>query len=221
MKLLNKTKEIFEAWAISFNPDDAQAELASQRIEICDVCEHKALEPYIRCDQCGCALKAKIYTPRTYKDSGGSCPKNKWKDVEDIYLKTKDIDTYNKLKSNKEDMDHDLLKMHALDYIQKFRDKDLDTLSNLYADNITLEDWTGKWEGKESVLSMNAKFFQSDFTIYIKSIETSNSVVASHAYVVFDLTIGETTLTINDAILFNNDYKITSITAYLKDNGTN
>jgi hypothetical protein len=40
MKLLNKTKEIFKAWAISFNPDDAQAELASQRIEICDVCEH-------------------------------------------------------------------------------------------------------------------------------------------------------------------------------------
>ena len=98
MKLLNKTKEIFEAWAISFNPDDAQAELASQRIEICDVCEHKALEPYIRCDQCGCALKAKIYTPRTYKDDGGSCPKNKWKAVEDIYLKTKEIDTYNKLK---------------------------------------------------------------------------------------------------------------------------
>jgi hypothetical protein len=221
MKLLNKTKEIFEAWAISFNPDDTQAELASQRIEICDVCEHKALEPYIRCDQCGCALKAKIYTPRTYKDSGGSCPKNKWKDVEDIYLKTKDVDTYNKLKSNKEDMDHDLLKMHALDYIQKFRDKDLDTLSNLYADNITLEDWTGKWEGKESVLSMNAEFFQSDFTIYIKSIETNKNYFADYAQVLFRLTIDGNTITINDVIAFNDTYEITSITAYLKDDGTN
>ena len=110
MKLLSKTKEIFEAWAISFNPNDAQAELASKRIEICDVCEYKAVEPYIHCNQCGCALKAKIYTPRTYKDDGGSCPKTKWKEVEDDYLKTKDIDTYNKLKSNKEDMEHNLLK---------------------------------------------------------------------------------------------------------------
>ena len=39
MKLLSKTKEIFEAWAISFNPNDAQAELASERIQICDACE--------------------------------------------------------------------------------------------------------------------------------------------------------------------------------------
>ena len=43
MKLLSKTKEIFEAWAISFNPNDAQAELASERIQICDACEHKAI----------------------------------------------------------------------------------------------------------------------------------------------------------------------------------
>lgn len=221
MKLLNKTKEIFEAWAISFNPDDAQAELASQRIEICDVCEHKALEPYIRCDQCGCALKAKIYTPRTYKDSGGSCPKNKWKDVEDIYLKTKDIDTYNKLKSNKEDMDHDLLKMHALDYIQKFRDKDLDTLSNLYADNIILEDWTGKWEGKKAVLDMNADFFKSNFSIYIISIKTNKNYFADYAQVLLKLTIDGNTITINDVIAFNDTYEITSITAYLKDDGTN
>jgi ketosteroid isomerase-like protein len=220
MKLLNKTKEIFEAWAISFNPDDAQAELASQRIEICDVCEHKGLEPYIHCNQCGCALKAKIYTPRTYKDSGGSCPKNKWKDVEDIYLKTKDVDTYNKLKSNKEDMEHNLLKRHAIEYFKKFRDKDLEALSNLYADNITLEDWTGKWEGKEAVLDMNADFFKSNFTIKIISVSTTKSVVASHTYVLFELIIGETTLTINDAILFNDDYKIISITAYLKNNGT-
>jgi ketosteroid isomerase-like protein len=221
MKLLNKTKEIFEAWAISFNPDDAQAELASQRIEICDVCEHKALEPYIRCDQCGCALKAKIYTPRTYKDSGGSCPKNKWKEVEDEYLKTKDVDTYNKLKSNKEDMEHNLLKRYAIEYFKKFRDKDLDALSKMYADDIILEDWTGKWEGKEAVLDMNANFFQSNFNISILSVKTSKSDVASHTYVLFELTIGDTKITINDAVLFDEEYKIISITAYLKDDGTN
>ena len=87
MKLLSKTKEIFEAWAISFNPNDAQADLASKRIEICDACEHKVAEPYIHCGQCGCALKAKIYTPKTFADDGGSCPKKKWMWVEMDWLK--------------------------------------------------------------------------------------------------------------------------------------
>ena len=207
MKLLNKTKEIFEAWAISFNPDDAQAELASQRIEICDVCEHKALEPYIRCDQCGCALKAKIYTPRTYKDSGGSCPKNKWKDVEDIYLKTKDVDTYNKLKSNKEDMDTNELKIQTLAYINNFRNKDLSALSNMYADNISLEDWPNIWTGKEEVLNMNSNFFESNFTIYIKSIDA----LASHTDIKFNLTIDNNTISAYHTILFDAAYKIVFI----------
>lgn len=219
MKLLSKTKEIFEAWAISFNPNDAQAELASKRIEICDVCEHKAVEPYIHCNQCGCALKAKIYTPRTYKDDGGSCPKTKWKEVEDEYLKTKDVDTYNKLKSNNEDMEHNLLKRYAIEYFKKFRDKDLEALSKMYADNIILEDWTGKWEGKDAVLEMNANFFESEFSIAILSVKTSKSVVACHTYVLFELTIGDNKFTINDAILFNDEYKIISITAYLKEDG--
>ena len=217
MKLLSKTKEIFEAWAISFNPNDAQAELASKRIEICDVCEHKAVEPYIHCNQCGCALKAKIYTPRTYKDDGGSCPKTKWKEVEDEYLKTKDLDTYNKLKPNNEGMDHNLLKIHALNYIQKIRDKNLDALSNLYTNNIILEDWNGKWEGKAEVLNMNTDFFKSDFTIKIHTIDT----LIPHAYVTFDLTIDSNTIRVRDSILFNGEYKILMITANIDVDGTN
>jgi hypothetical protein len=38
---------------------------------------------------CGCALKGKIYTDRTYLDPGGSCPKNKWSEAEDEYLNNK------------------------------------------------------------------------------------------------------------------------------------
>ena len=213
MKLLNKTKEIFEAWAISFNPDDAQAELASQRIEICDVCEHKALEPYIRCDQCGCALKAKIYTPRTYKDSGGSCPKNKWKDVEDIYLKTKDVDTYNKLKSNKEDMEHNLLKRYAIEYFKKFRDKDLEGLSNLYADNIVVNDLGGQWRGKNSVVQMNKDYFVSTYSIAIKDVAVISENELYYTNVAFELTRNNKVISIIHTIGFNAEYKINSITA--------
>lgn len=92
---MNKLEEIFRAWKISFNPNDAQADLAAKRIEICDVCEFKDAIPIgpninvYRCSVCGCALKGKIYTPVTHKDGGG-CPKGKWNDVEDEYLKNKE-----------------------------------------------------------------------------------------------------------------------------------
>ena len=213
MKLLSKTKEIFEAWAISFNPDDAQAELASKRIEICDVCEHKALEPYIRCDQCGCALKAKIYTPRTYKDDGGSCPKTKWKEVEDEYLKTKDIDTYNKLKSNKEDMEHNLLKRYTIDYFKKFRDKDLEGISNLYANDIVVNDLGGQWRGKNAVVKMNSDYFKSDYNIAIKEVAVISEDDVYYTNVSFQLTRNNTVTNIIHKIRFNSEYKINSITA--------
>ena len=215
MKLLSKTKEIFEAWAISFNPDDAQAELASKRIEICDVCEHKAVEPYIHCNQCGCALKAKIYTPRTYKDDGGSCPKTKWKEVEDEYLKTKDVDTYNKLKSNKEDMEHNLLKRYAIEYFKKFRDKDLEGISNLYANSIIVNDLGGQWKGKNSVLKMNSDYFKSDYSIAIKDVSTITDDETSYATVAFELTRNDKVALIAHKITFDSEYKINSINANL------
>lgn len=92
---MNKLEEIFKAWRIAFNPDDAQADLASKRIEICESCEFKErielgpIEIITRCKVCGCALKGKIYTPVTYLDQGGSCPHSKWKDVEQEWLDKK------------------------------------------------------------------------------------------------------------------------------------
>lgn len=90
----NKIEEIFTAWKISFNPNDAQADLAAKRIQICDSCEFKDVveTPVVkitRCSICGCALKGKIYTARTYMDEGGSCPKQKWREVEKEWLEKK------------------------------------------------------------------------------------------------------------------------------------
>jgi len=88
---MNKVEEIFKSWGIFFNPSDAQSDLAFKRIQICDACEFKdvvAIGPIdllARCTVCGCALKGKIYTPMTYSN-GGSCPKEKWKDVEEEWL---------------------------------------------------------------------------------------------------------------------------------------
>jgi hypothetical protein len=74
---MNKIVEIFTAWGISFNPNDSQAELAAERIKVCNDCEFKQSNPIQRCTVCGCALKAKIFTP--VKDA---CPKGKWNEVD-------------------------------------------------------------------------------------------------------------------------------------------
>lgn len=91
---MNKVEEIFKAWRISFNPTDAQADLAAKRIEICDVCEFKQIfeiaqtMSFARCNVCGCALKGKIFTPVTHVQGGG-CPKGFWNQVEDEWLAKK------------------------------------------------------------------------------------------------------------------------------------
>jgi hypothetical protein len=78
---MTKIEEIFKAWAISFNPDDAQSALAAERIQICEGCEHKRTTPFIHCGLCGCALKAKIYSPVK-----GACPDNRWAEVDEKHL---------------------------------------------------------------------------------------------------------------------------------------
>jgi hypothetical protein len=93
---MTKVEEIFRAWSIAFNPNDAQIDLAAMRIQICNGCFYKRSievgnkEILMRCGECGCALKGKIYTPKTYKDPGGSCPKDYWSKAEDVYLLRKE-----------------------------------------------------------------------------------------------------------------------------------
>jgi hypothetical protein len=82
-KAMAKVKEIFSAWGIMFNPNEEQAELATERIQICNRCEHKKTEPIIHCGLCGCALKAKVFSPVK-----GACPANKWNEVDEKFLTT-------------------------------------------------------------------------------------------------------------------------------------
>lgn len=80
-KIVKKATEIFKAWKIAFNPDEIYAELAAKRIEICDTCEFKSEVPVRHCTVCGCALRGKIHSPNR-----GSCPKDKWLEVEEEVL---------------------------------------------------------------------------------------------------------------------------------------
>lgn len=78
---MNKIQEIFTAWSIAFDPTQEQSELASERIQICNECEFKNVFPIIHCGECGCALKAKIFSPVK-----GACPKSKWDEVDNKFL---------------------------------------------------------------------------------------------------------------------------------------
>jgi hypothetical protein len=90
---MNKIEEIFKAWQIAFNPNEAQAFLASERIQICDKCEHKKTTPVIHCGVCGCALKAKIFSPVV-----SACPKGKWEEVDKKHLSNQNNQNYDNLK---------------------------------------------------------------------------------------------------------------------------
>ena len=90
---MNKIVEIFKAWGIALNPNDSQSELAAARMEICDSCDSKRTTPIIHCGECGCALKAKVYTPAI-----GACPRGKWVAVEMKWESEKNKKRYNNLK---------------------------------------------------------------------------------------------------------------------------
>ena len=77
---MNKLQEIFKAWNIAFDPDNAQSDLAAKRIEICNGCDKKVTNLGInRCSVCGCALKGKVFSPVK-----GACPEGKWDAVDGI-----------------------------------------------------------------------------------------------------------------------------------------
>jgi hypothetical protein len=90
---MNKIEEIFKAWGIMFNPNDSQTELAGKRMEICDGCDSKRTIPFNHCGECGCALNAKVYSPKI-----GACPKDKWLAVEMEWEHKKNKIQYDKLK---------------------------------------------------------------------------------------------------------------------------
>jgi ribosomal protein L37AE/L43A len=88
-------KEISKAWYNKLIHSNELKKLADARFLICLECPSKKEMFHIKtttwalkCGECGCPLKGKVYTPNTYLDKNGSCPLIKWKEVEDEYIKS-------------------------------------------------------------------------------------------------------------------------------------
>ena len=73
---MNKLVEIAKAWIIASNPTKEEKTKALERSSICDDCDSKRFNDHLKfdyCNECGCPLSKKIYSPIN------SCPLNKWK----------------------------------------------------------------------------------------------------------------------------------------------
>ena len=86
-------KEIATAWYNKLTHSNELKKLADDRFNICLECPSKKeifkkQEWSLKCGECGCPLKGKVYTPNTYLDENGSCSLGKWKEIEIEYLKT-------------------------------------------------------------------------------------------------------------------------------------
>ena len=99
-------------------------------------------------------------------------------------------------------------------YLRKYVEKDLEAVSDLFAENITLRDWKIYVEGKENAISETKKNFESAGTIEIEILAThqSENTVAAELKIVVD---SSEVLFVVDVITLNEKGKITSIRAYL------
>jgi hypothetical protein len=104
-----------------------------------------------------------------------------------------------------------IINKKTLRYFDYFNNKNIEGLeTEMYADDVTLKDWVCDVAGKQSVLDMNKKLFQNQFTIKVNKVITDET----NSVVLFELNIGNQTLSICDVINWNDEGKIKSVTAF-------
>ena len=98
-------------------------------------------------------------------------------------------------------------------YFEDFSNKDLEKLSDIFSEEIILQDWDILAEGKQNVLEANKNIFNSVDTISINlnEIYIDDSVATCIIEIVIN---DEETLKVIDIIKIDNDGKIKEISAY-------
>jgi len=102
----------------------------------------------------------------------------------------------------------------SLLYLRKYAEKDLNSIENMFSEDIVLRDWKIRVEGKKDALFETRKNFESVDSIEIKVLSTyeNNDTVALELKITVDST---EELYVVDVITINSEGKITSIRAYL------
>ena len=99
------------------------------------------------------------------------------------------------------------------EYFKFFSDKDILSLEKLFAEDVKLVDWETYAQGKDEVIKANKKIFDQVDTL---QIEVNNLYINGQtAICLIDILINKSEkLKVIDLIRFNNDNKITLISAY-------
>ena len=99
------------------------------------------------------------------------------------------------------------------EYFKFFSDKDILSLEKLFAEDVKLVDWETYAKGKDEVIKANKKIFDQVDTL---QIEVNNLYINGQtAICLIDILINKSEkLKVIDLIRFNNDNKITLISAY-------
>ena len=99
-------------------------------------------------------------------------------------------------------------------YFEVFSNKDIDTLSTLFADEVLLVDWNVFASGKEKVIEANKSIFDSVTSIQVTPIEFYSNSDTSYAVKISILVNENEQLNVIDIINFNESGLVTSIVAF-------
>jgi len=99
------------------------------------------------------------------------------------------------------------------EYFDFFSNKDISSLEKLFAKDVKLVDWETYAEGKDEVIKANKKIFDQVDTLQI--VVNNLYLNGQTAICLIDILINKSEkLKVIDLIRFNNDNKITLISAY-------
>jgi len=105
------------------------------------------------------------------------------------------------------------LEQHVKKYFNNFSNKNLKELSQMFAENVSLKDWEIFAKGKTEVLEANKNIFDSVDSISVTLNEFYQDDLV--AICLIDININkQEILKVIDIIKFNNDQKITEVSAY-------
>jgi hypothetical protein len=105
------------------------------------------------------------------------------------------------------------LKSLSLEYFYNFSLKDIDSLSKMFASGCKLRDWENSAEGKEDVVAVYEKIFNSVKSIAVtpKAVYQNNNTIIAELLITIN---GNEQILVTDIITFNEAGKIISVRAY-------
>ena len=104
------------------------------------------------------------------------------------------------------------IKKISLQYLKYFANKNINQISDLLDNNVSLTDWEICVEGKSQVVNAFKKIFESvtNIKVYVKKSYCIDNVFIGE----IDIEIDNSKILVVDIITFNSDFKISSIRAY-------